>query len=215
MPITGSDVQAYMAAAGLTLPAGIDFDEAAEEAVAWVEELSGYRPLEAGVADVSRYDPPGPKPAPGRSVLGGSQILQFDGGYVSVDEIRIHATSDTDGDVLTLGEDYDLEPRYGPRDGACYKRVRFRYPIRGLPGSIAIEGRRGYCETLPAWLKGALIAYAAHEVATQIREGMLTDIVEVKVSDGAERKSIELIQRLGEAWHSEATRKIRPLMRWS
>ncbi len=183
----------------------LDMESAIEESIDVWERETGYRPFLQGASTSIYYDPPGPN-FKGES-RGGGRILELGRGFTAITAVAVQITpTDSAGAVKTVLTDFNLLPYNAVADKAPYTAIEFKYPIWGLPRSVKVTGTPGYSSELPPSVYRAIIKLAGSEVLKTIKEGISQDNVEFKEADITERNSIELIQKLGNTWESEARR---------
>lgn len=200
-------VSAYVAGAGVSVPTGFTsamFDTHAYAAVNEWERLTDYRPFLAAMAAVSLYfDPPGPNRT--TELRGGYQRLVLDRGFTVISEVRSGITvDDTAGTVLTAGTDYRLWPVNAPSDSQPYTCIDFIAVQRGEPNSVKVTGTAGYSATINAEVYQAVLELAAGHAMASLAQGIGSGAVEWDEGDVSERRSIELVQKLGEQWRTKA-----------
>ena len=74
----------------------------------------------------------------------------------------------------------------------------------GIVNSVRITGKPGYSENIPAEVWEAVRRLTASRIAMGLREKLSQSPVEGKLGDESIRFSIELLQKAGETWSSEA-----------
>jgi len=114
-----------------TLPTGLVVDDVIDMAVAVLEDMSGQIPFIEDAAPVTiTVNPPF------------SDWMRLGSTWTDVDSVTM------DGTLLTLDEDYYLEPEEGP-----FKAIRFAVAWGGDPQTVVIVGKRGVGTNIPiiAW----------------------------------------------------------------
>lgn len=201
------DVEALVSGAGITIPATFNVEYQLYGAIEELEQTTGYRPFLAGASDTYRFDPPGPNDRGMRR--GGSRLLLLDQAFVTVTEVRTGVTPDDAGTVLVENEDYYLRPENYDKHLEPITQILFASIQYGLPRSIKVTGTPGYAEEIRADVWNAVRDLAAGRVAHALRQGIAAgQPIDWTSGDVSERRSIELLQKLGDAWYSGARRVI-------
>lgn len=159
MPTAG-DLQTFLAASNIIEepPTGdhssLLFGAAVAAGLRWWEDATGFDPFEAAAADVTRYLSPD-----------GTALLEPGFGITAaLTSLTVGYSTTSSGTALTANQDYWLEPLNAIADGKPATLIRFSCRQTGLPRSIVVVGKLGYCPnaTIPedAWY-GVLLASAA------------------------------------------------------
>lgn len=186
---TGDDLRAYVASLGV-----IDPDELTDELDAMdpdakvaaareeFERRTGWTPSIEDATDQTRYfDPPGPDGLAhswGAWRAGGQELdLAADGpGLLSLTELRVGVSTQSDGDALVENEDFFLKPYNAALNGRPFESVLFASVRGGAPRSIRIAGRWGFGARVPEDVWQAVLHQAAFlcypEIALAISRGL-------------------------------------------
>lgn len=174
------------------------------------ERQTGWQPFLADPADVTRsFDPPGTQGGPWTS--GGERALFLNAGLLAVTSLKTNVSTTYAGDLLTIDEDYWLEPTEAAIVGTPYTEVRFVSRQWGGPHSIQITGRWGYASTLPEDAWDAILKKAASlcvpELTLQISRGIVsfTDMKTQVVYSNSTAKPFQFEQQSWEAAWDLAT----------
>ena len=204
---TGAEVQCFVEQSGLVLPDHFDPNLYTDEAIALWEEETGYKPFKQGSSATYSYDPPGPDFK--GEVRGGGKLLFLGRGFTTITAVKTGVTyNDATGTTLVATRDYRLLPYNYSADKVPITAIEFVSVPWGEPMSIRVTGTPGYSSELSDAVYAAIIKLAASRIAMAIREGIAGDVIEWAEDDVRERMSIELIQKLGTTWSSEARRAI-------
>lgn len=153
MPVS-SDVTNLLADAGVTAPSNATVAAALAAAIATWNSMTGYEPFLA--ASATRYfDPPGGSPRGFASPKGGSNVLRFDCGLVSLTSLSVAGVS------KTQGTDFWLKPANKAASGKPYEWAEFSAPLYGKPNDVVVVGSWGYSATVPDDAWNAVLELAA------------------------------------------------------
>lgn len=209
---TAAELITHITNSGLTPPGTPEAGLLINDALAWWSRETGYPVFLATALDTpvtKYYDPPGPRQPHLQSRRGGSQTLRLFTGFISISEVRTAVTTDDAVGVLQVaGTDYDLLP-YEARETAVdepYTTIKFRRILWGAPKSISVKGVQGYCTTMKADVSRAILNYASYLFATSELQGIAGSYIRVKDDKAELGQSIELLQKLGSPWLSQANR---------
>lgn len=168
-----ADLERFLRGAGLITGAGttaqalLDLVGAIAAAAEDWETATGYKPFLADAADVTRYyDPDG-------------DVIFFRGGYVSVTSVTVDVAPGSDGTVLTVNQDYWLDPR----DDLPHKRLYFSEWRRGDPQSIKIIGKRGYQVQIDELVWKAILCRGAELLVPELSAAISKGLVKWKAGD--------------------------------
>lgn len=138
------------AIAPLTMPTYIVVSELLTGLVSEIERYTGYKPFAVEATNSDRR----------MSTPFSGDDVWFDTGYVSVEDVYLDATTDTNGTEQTLGTDFVLVGD-GPYEGIkLFSKRRF------APHSIRVVGKRGFSATIPTDLWEAVLLKAAQPAFT-------------------------------------------------
>lgn len=212
---TAAQVEAFIETFDITPPSTIDYEPYIASAIAQWERETRYKPfLTESSAQDYYYDPPGPNTR--HSLRGGTRLLMLDNGFTTITSVRTGITpDDSTGTLLTLNTDYRYKPYNCVAQGLPVTMIEFAYAVYGGPRSIKLTGKAGFAADLPvdAWV--AIRELAAGLVLRGIREAYTLDPTEIKEADVSERRSIELIEKMGDAWTTRALSVARAYTRLS
>ena len=186
---SGSDVQDFLTAAGISLTAfdSDDFSLNAAAAAAEFERQTGWYPFLASQNASTRYfDPPRTGGTAGRwAASRGGRVLELNAGLLNISDTGlsigvypstlaesginngITASVGSAGVVLTRDIQYYLKPDNANLQVLPWTVVEFLGPITGLPKSIAITGVWGRVSAVPADAWRAICGYAASLMTPQ------------------------------------------------
>ena len=172
---TGDDLHAFLVQAGMikaNASDSLDYSGYMDAAIQQWEQDSYYQPfLFSGSESQRTYDCP-------------------DGFFLDIQAGLMSASSVTlDGRVLVAGLDFDLFPYNAPAKGKPYTAVRFRYFLKHYAffnADIKVTGNWGYCSTLPADVKQALLSLAASNLmgSTAFVTGFVNQIKQDDITIG-------------------------------
>lgn len=177
---TAADLQARLAAAGVSMPDGsavsADLASAAmmSAAVRRFEETTGWVPFEAAT-QTRTYEP--------RS--SGSLIMAFDGGLLTIDTLTVGGTELVEGDDFWLQRSRPDMPAWG---------VRF---LVVPSATVTVSGEWGRMEVADELAREAVLNLAAQMVIRSIADGFATSPVEWREADVAESFSLSGLSALG------------------
>lgn len=170
---TGDELQAYLVTAGIIQPntnEALDYQGFMDAAIAQWELDTGYTPFLFDNNPINRfYDTPD------------GDFLDLQGGLLNIEDPENFTL---DGRTLVVGTDFDLYPYDAIARGKPYTAVKFRYKLDGryaTPKNISLLGEFGYCNTLPADVRIALLSLAAFNLLpsasnTTVSNGTITQI---------------------------------------
>lgn len=147
MPITsfptGTNLATALTALGVSVPAGVDLDNVADQATAKVYSLIGYPFIEQSSA-VRLLDAPC------------SDVLYLPCWYSAVSAVAIGVSeTDTTGTALNIGTDcFLIKNQYG-----VIRAIQFVSSILGSQESIKVTGTAGYTDDIPGGLYQAVLDY--------------------------------------------------------
>jgi hypothetical protein len=207
-----TDVQVLLSNLTNPIVLGSNFDGSSQvnAAIAEWERRTRYRPFfQSDTTDQVTYtlDPPGVDKRGTR--IGGAWILRLPTGLLTCQSVAIgvNQADDDSGDLLTLYQDYWLEPSTAPNVGEPFTQIRFGVVQRGLPQSIQVTGVWGYCSgTIPddAWL--GILNLAAAAVLAEVREGISAGWITITDVDQSQSYSPQLIAKMSDALNRRADR---------
>lgn len=204
---TEDDVTALLEGSGFTVPAGLDVLPYVYAAIDEFESETGYRPFLAGSSATYSFDPPGPNFL--TNDRGGGRRLILNQGFATITAVRVGVTTDSTGTLLTENTDYYLMPANHAANKLPITSIVFVSPQWGPTNSITVTGTPGYFTTIRPEVFNAIRDLAGSLYAKALKEGTAyTDPVEIKEGDVSERRSIELLGKLGDTWRASANRTI-------
>lgn len=161
----------------------MNLDVKAEAAWQAWETETGFNPY-LKRAGVTRYfDPPGPRQSGWNNQVtnnsGGGRTLTLDQGLLALTSLTAGVTIDNPtGTLLTLDQDYMLQPYNALADGEPYRYIEFHYTPYGSARSIKAIGDWGEVSTLKALHWDAILRYGLvlcfQELALQISRGLFS-----------------------------------------
>ena len=165
------------------------------------ENVSGYTPFlvqqdntGAPVYTTRVFDTPGGESRPSSRLAGYSWYIGGNSGranrlycgsaFTACSEIRYNVTPTYDGDILHPGQDYMLYPANAPQEGRPYDEIQFLFSmIGGMPQSIHITAKFGFCESVPDDAFTAIILRASAKLLPHIELLLLGDQQTVQEKD--------------------------------
>lgn len=190
---------------GFSLPSGMtsgELDYYRYAAIDELENITGYRPFLAGASATYKFDPPGPNYR-GR-MLGGGRKLLLSQPFATITALSVGVTATDAGTALTADTDYWKLPANASAKNQPITEIVFSTLQWGIVNSVRITGKPGYSENIPAEVWEAVRRLTASRIAMGLREKLSQSPVEGKLGDESIRFSIELLQKAGETWSSEA-----------
>lgn len=168
MPLTAwptlAELESHLMGAAIpdAVVTALDLESRLEEAVETIEERSGFRPFLNATNTLSTrfYDPP-----QGRT-------LKLGNGLLGAATVTIGIAADNDGEELTAGADYWLEPVNALLDGKPYMAIRFRREQFGASQSISVRGPFGFGVSLKRDIWSACLDYATHLLCPQLGQAL-------------------------------------------
>jgi hypothetical protein len=150
---TDSDVTTALGAMNpaISLPSGFDVDSELQAAITDCNFRTRYQPFfaaSAAAATAVSYDPPGPDRR--TADVGGGYDLLLRNGLISLTSIYndVDVSVPGSGTLLTLGQDFWLEPPQDPNTLLPFTSVKFADVQRGELQSIVITGVWGFQQGL-------------------------------------------------------------------
>jgi hypothetical protein len=178
---TGTALRDFLAGANIVAspPAGdallIDYDGAADAALERFEDQTGYHPFMAAAADATLYYTPDR-----------TDVLDLEGGVAAaLTSLTVGYSPTSTGTALTVNEDYWLMPLNAIVEGRAANYIRFGAVQHGLPRSIVVVGKFGFCANaaIPEAAYQTVLYLAALEVAPQV-QAMLSSGGLTKLTEG-------------------------------
>jgi len=196
-----SDIQAFVSAAGVVVPASYSFSGIGVKARREWERATGRTPFIASGNQVQRaFDPPGSAPG-SRSFsqsFGGGRILNVPPGIVSCTSVISMGANQ----VFSVG--YRLLPLDAPFKNQPYDTLEFFFPQYGPASSVLVTADWGYWDSIDEDVWYGACRLGASIAAKDILEGIFSSPTLVQI--GEDKVQQDSFRDLGESWAAQAAR---------
>ena len=130
----------------------------------------------------------------GAGTTGRNNKLWVDDGFTDCTQILYNVTALYSGSPMTYGQDYVFYPANAKAQGRPYNEVQFFFGLLGgLPQSIVLTAKFGYCDSLPIDVAQAIIKRTAAGLMPHI------EILQLGDAQTIQEKEEKIIARAGQS----------------